>query len=65
MRPTETHDDTHNTVKGALDCWCDPKYYKPCDECDTGCWKCEDGRIRLTREQAEAEGGGLVIVHNE
>ena len=57
--------ERHNTAIGALDCWCDPKFYKPCDEGDTGCWKCKDGLIRLTREEAEAENGGLVIVHNE
>ena len=57
--------ERHNIAVGALDCWCDPKFYKPCDECDTGCWKCKDGRILLTREQASAEDGGLVIVHSD
>jgi hypothetical protein len=30
-----------------------------------GCWKCEGGTIRLTREQAEHADAPLVIVHND
>jgi hypothetical protein len=30
-----------------------------------GCWKCKNGLIHLTREQAEREERPLVIVHND
>ena len=48
-----------------LDCWCGALTYSAiCDECDVGCWKCEGGSIRLTREQAEHADVPLIIVHN-
>lgn len=63
--PTEPASERHNIAVGALDCWCEPRYCLPCDECDTGCWKCESGLIRLTRDEAEAEDRPIIIVHSE
>jgi hypothetical protein len=48
----------------SLECWCMPSFLLPCDECDDGCWKCDRGRIILTREQAEACDVAIVIIHN-
>lgn len=72
---------THNTALGALDCWCMPRYLKVCDECGVTinasihcdevaigsppCWKCRDGTIPLTREEAGLADYPLIIVHNE
>lgn len=47
-----------------VDCWCSPTYFRPCDECDAGCWKCTEGRIALTRDEAAADEDPIVIVHN-
>lgn len=65
----------------SFDCWCRPRYYLPCDECETspsdglgvmmvvpphlGCWKCTSGLIELTREQADICEHSLVVVHRE
>ena len=59
-----THETAHDT--DSLGCWCAPRFYLPCDECERGqgCWKCERGLIELTREQADASDVPLVIVHN-
>ena len=54
--------DEHITV--GFDCWCSPRYLLPCDECDTGCWKCTEGFIALSRAEAERASDPLVIVHN-
>lgn len=72
---------THNTDAGALDCWCMPRYLRPCDECGVDikvsihcddiatrtppCWKCVNGTIALTREEAETADFPLIIVHKE
>lgn len=56
----------HEHVTAGLDCWCKPTCQLPCDECENkGCWKCNDGGIPLTREQAEVEERPIVIVHND
>lgn len=49
-----------------LDCWCVPTYFVPCDECENGdgCWKCDNGKVWLTYDQALAEERTIVIVHN-
>ena len=52
-------------VTHGLDCWCNPLWKLPCDECENGCWKCDRGLIPLTREEAEAAEDPLVIVHND
>jgi hypothetical protein len=52
----------HTTV--GLDCWCSPTYLLPCDECESGCWKCVGGSIALTRAEAGASESPLVVVHN-
>jgi hypothetical protein len=58
FRPRE-----HDT--DGLDCWCGSLTYSAiCDDCDSGCWKCDGRRIPLTREQAEHAGAPLIIVHN-
>lgn len=59
--PVDTASD-HNNMSRV--CWCCPRYLLPCDECDTGCWKCEDGHIVLTGEEAEKMTRPIVIVHN-
>lgn len=51
-------------VTTGLDCWCAPTYLLPCDECETGCWKCENGTTALTRTEAGAVDRPIVIVHN-
>lgn len=53
----------HNTI--GLDCWCEPRFLLPCDECDTGCSKCKNGSIELSRSVARRSNSPLVIVHNE
>lgn len=54
--------DVH--ILHGLDCWCSPRYMLLCDECEDGCWKCDEGLIPLTRAQAEASEAALVVVHN-
>ena len=47
-------------------CWCDPEFFLPCDECEdgAGCWKCQKGLIRITREEAQRpDTPPCVIVH--
>jgi len=67
----------HDT--GSLDCWCLPRFFRVCDECESepmagvdvmgcvpphqGCWNCEHGLIELSRIQAEHVGMALVVVH--
>lgn len=51
-------------VTDGNDCWCGPTFQRPCDECDSGCWKCDGGVIRLTREEADASDAPIVVVHN-
>lgn len=58
--PTSAEHDTEG-----LDCWCQPTYHLPCDECDGGCWKCSDGLIEITRADAEQLDEAIVIVHND
>lgn len=67
MRPTEPADDTHNTGHGAVDCWCDPRFCYVCEECggDGECWKCEDGTLPLSRDEAMAFPDPIIIVHRE
>jgi hypothetical protein len=52
----------HDTA--GRDCWCGPQFYRVCDDCDAGCWKCERGLILVTPEEAEAIEAPMVIVHN-
>lgn len=59
------NDTTHSC--DSLDCYCNPQYAVPCDECDgEGCWKCDDGLISLTREDAEElqDYESVVVIHN-
>lgn len=58
---TDADVEIHDTE--SIDCWCSPRYLKPCDECETGCWKCERGVIPLTREEAEACDDPIIVVH--
>jgi hypothetical protein len=51
-------------VTDGYDCWCGPRFFVPCDECETGCWKCDGGKVWLTLAEAEAEDRVIVIVHN-
>lgn len=45
------------------DCWCRPAFYRVCDECTDGCWKCDGGKHELTAEEAAATDDVLLIVH--
>jgi len=51
-------------VLTGYDCWCAPRFERPCDECDTGCWKCDRGVIRMTRDEAAVCEFRVVIIHN-
>jgi hypothetical protein len=57
--------DVLEHVTTGLDCWCEPHFQLPCDECGDGCWKCTDGAHLLSREEAEHADRPIVIVHNE
>lgn len=45
------------------DCWCKPTFYRVCDECEDGCWKCNGGKHELTAEEAALTDDALLIVH--
>jgi hypothetical protein len=47
----------------ALDCWCTPTFYRVCD-CAHGCWKCSDGKDRITLADAEFCEDPVIIVHS-
>lgn len=63
----------------ALDCWCRPRFYRVCSECESepmagvdimgrvpphpGCWACTNGLVEVSRIQAEHIGMALVVVH--
>jgi hypothetical protein len=58
----------------STDCWCKPRFFKPCRECENGdgCWKCGGtdkaefrGLIEITHDEADADDDGIVTVHNE
>jgi hypothetical protein len=63
-RNTHVYPTTDEHITVGPDCWCSPRYLLPCDECESGCWKCTDGVIVLTRAEAEACDRPIVIVHN-
>jgi hypothetical protein len=44
-------------------CWCGPTFYRVCDDCEDGCWKCNGGKHELTAEEAAATDDVLLIVH--
>ena len=53
----------HNTSGNALDCWCNPRAYLLCPECDgIGCDLCEDGLVEVDADNPDE---ALVIVHQE
>lgn len=52
----------HNT--DGVDCWCKPTIYRVCFDCEDGCWKCDNGKNRITAEEAAAVDEPLLIVHN-
>jgi hypothetical protein len=52
-------------VTSGLDCWCNPTYQLPCDDCTDGCWKCRNGVTVIDHEAAEKSARAIVIVHNE
>lgn len=54
----------HDTSESGINCWCGPTFFRPCDECDAGCWKCDGGRIALTKAEAQAAEVPIVIVHD-
>jgi hypothetical protein len=56
--PGHVTDETHN-------CWCQPRFYLPCDECENGCYRCDKGLIELTGDQIDAADAALVVVHND
>lgn len=59
-----TYPTTGEHTTDGFDCWCSPAYLLPCNECDTGCWKCTNGLIPLSRAEADASERPIVIVHN-
>ncbi len=62
--PSVYRDQLKHDVE-SYDCWCRPRFYLPCDECDgTGCWKCSAGLIELTRAEADAAEQSLIVVHS-
>lgn len=79
IEPMSEARETHDL--SGLDCWCGPRYIRPCDECgvpitatihcddfaafNPTCWKCEGGTIALTREEAQWADCPLIIVHKE
>lgn len=62
---TYPHQVARAHITEGLDCWCGPAFYVPCDECEDGCWKCQDGLIPVDRYQAETDAESLVIVHQD
>lgn len=62
--------DTHCAPTGrahvttGYDCWCRPEFLLPCDECETGCWRCVDGTVPLTRAEADASAHPVIVVHH-
>lgn len=55
-------------VEERMGCWCQPRYFIPCEDCEsvgnTSCWKCEDGRIEITAADADTREGWVIVVHN-
>lgn len=47
----------------SADCWCRPEFFKACDECSKGCWKCDRGMIWITREEVDDPDLTCVIIH--
>lgn len=51
-------------VTDGYDCWCQPRFLLPCDECaGVGCWKCTNGYIELSREDAGATPMPIIVAH--
>lgn len=46
-----------------FDCWCHPTFYAICDECNGGCWRCDNGTQERTRDEAAFETARLLVVH--
>jgi hypothetical protein len=48
-------------------CWCGPKITRRCTElCDGGCWRCDDGWMECSADEAEGDWDdeAYVVVHN-
>jgi hypothetical protein len=45
------------------DCWCHPTFYRICDDCEEGCWKCDNGKNEISAEEAASADEPLLIVH--
>lgn len=48
----------HDTEHGA-NFWCDPEIFDVCDECEDGCWRCDEGK----RPYDPTSGAAMLIVH--
>lgn len=55
-------DREHDT--DAVNCWCKPRFYRVCMDCEDGCWKCSDGKNEITAEEAAFANEALLVVHN-
>ena len=61
------HND-HDT--DSIDCWCGPRFFKPCFIClGDGCVACSvtdfPGMTELSREDAESDDASILILHRE
>lgn len=71
--PSEIRPDLYPEITGAptiehetgdVECWCGPTFRLPCNECEgEGCWKCTDGTIAITRDEALAHPAPVIVVH--
>jgi uncharacterized cupin superfamily protein len=67
--PNDARDAVHLHSPGlehdtdARDCWCHPTFYRVCDDCEAGCWKCANGKHILTAEEAEFCADIVLVVH--
>jgi hypothetical protein len=63
VEPLELVPPREHALDG-LECWCGPRYYRLCGNCDGGasCWQCVEGLIAITRAVAEFTDP-LIIIH--
>lgn len=58
-----TFDRREHDVDG-LTCWCGALRIKAvCDECEAGCWRCEDGFRDVSAHEAGLTDGPLIVMH--
>lgn len=57
------HAAVHTMV--GLHCWCMPEYEVVCDDCTSGCWRCEGGWRTVGIAGAEGFHGTVVVTHKQ